>query len=202
MSTEPLHLMVYDAGAGALSRVWWGGQHLYRALGRFDAALPARSWEHAFGWLASFAPERTIGSVQYWGHGNWGRARIGGDLFDISALRRDHPHRASLAAIAARLQPESLWWFRTCETFGARPGHDFARALGDTLGCHSAGHTFIIAFWQSGLHRLAPGAAPTWDPTEGLQLGTATCPEKALWSSLWQPNTISCLRGTIPREYE
>ena len=55
MSTEPLHLMVYDAGAGALSRVWWGGQHLYRALGRFDAALPARSWEHAFGWLASFA---------------------------------------------------------------------------------------------------------------------------------------------------
>ena len=38
-------------------------------------------------------------------------------------------------------------------------GHDFARAWTDFFGSRAAGHTFIIGYWQSGLHTLAPGAS-------------------------------------------
>jgi hypothetical protein len=92
-------------------------------------------------------------------------------------------------------------WFRTCETFGAARGIDFARRLADHLGARVAGHTFVIGFHQSGLHGLAPGCAADWSGDEGLSEGKAEDPRRARSSSPWAPRTITCLTGRVPEEW-
>ena len=93
---------------------------------------------------------------------------------------------------------ESLWWFRACETFGAVPGRDFARAFTDFLGCRAAGHTHVIAFLQSGLHSLGPGEEPHWPADEGLLHGSPDAPLEACPSAPGAPNTITCLHSRFP----
>lgn len=204
-----LRLMVYDrtcTGPGwrpGLSHAWASGSVLYKALGRLDATRGVASWDEALRWLAEYRPDRPIGEVQYWGHGKWGLARADRQPLDIDALSSGHPLHAPLKAVAERMLPgdQGLWWFRTCETFGARPGQRFARALADFLGCRTAGHTYIISHWQSGLHSLRPGEEPSWPDDEGLREGTPEHPEKAYWSRLWEPHTISFLHGEVPADY-
>jgi hypothetical protein len=96
------------------------------------------------------------------------------------------------------LAPDALLWFRTCETLGAHAGQDFAAALTDATGARVAGHTFVIGFFQSGLHCLRPGVAPHWSAEEGLAQGSAERPQSALPSTPDAPNTITCLTGAIP----
>lgn len=197
--TAPLRLMVYDRTRAVLGRAWWTGGHLYRGLRRLDAWRGVASWEEALAWLAAVEPARRIGEVQFWGHGNWGLARVDRQPFDIGALCASHPLHAPLAAVRARLDgAEASWWFRTCETFGADVGQRFAAALADHLGCRVAGHTFVIGAWQSGLHTLAPGRAPAWSPEEGIAEGSRAAPRRAWSSGPRRPNTITCLHGRIP----
>lgn len=186
-----------------LSHAWWLGGHLYRGLRRFDAHRGVASWAEALEWMADLEPSRAIAEVQFWGHGKWGNAKVDRDVLDREALVTEHRLHSPLARIAERMQAgaEGLWWFRTCETFGAGPGLAFAPALAEFLGCRVAGHTFIIGHWQSGLHSLLPGETPTWSDTEGLREGTVDDPRRAYWSGLRQPNTISCLHGKIPAGY-
>jgi hypothetical protein len=186
-----------------LSHAWWLGGHLYRALGRFDAWTGVASWAEALDFLRTAAPGRPIAEVQYWGHGKWGNARVGCEPLDARALAREHELAPALRDVAARMLPgaEGLWWFRTCETFGARAGHAFARDLADFLGCRVAGHTYVIGHVQSGLHSLMPGADPSWPDDEALREGTPDEPTRAHWSRWGAPNTITCLRGSIPRGF-
>jgi hypothetical protein len=181
---------------GNLSPVWAGGAALYRALGRVDAALPATGWAEALAWIA--ARPGPVGEIQYWGHGRWGNARIRDDVLDAGALSAAHPLRPALEAVRARLAPDALLWFRTCETFGARRGLDFAERLADFLGARVAGHTHVIGFHQSGLHALRPGTRPDWSPEEGLAEGSADEPRRARGSRPWAPRTITCFHGTVP----
>ena len=152
-------------------------------------------------WLTTTRPDQEIAEIQYWGHGRWGNARVKEQVFDIESLSASHPWRHQWGRLAARLNEDSLWWFRTCETFGANVGHTFSRAFAETLGCRVAGHTFIIGPWQSGLHSLQPGQDPDWDPLEGVRSGSAQKPVKALWSTPFAPNTVSCLAGEVPDGY-
>lgn len=206
---EPLRLMIYDRTCTGprlrpgLSHAWRSGGVLYGpVLRRLHASFGARTWEEALGWLARVEPGRRISEVQFWGHGKWGRALIDRQSLDSSALMPGHPLHRDLAAIRERLAgPEALWWFRTCETFGAQPGHDWARRLTDFLGCRAAGHTYIIGVWQSGLHSLRPGETPGWSVTEGLKAGTIAAPTEALWSRRREPNTIHFLSGRVPAGY-
>jgi hypothetical protein len=203
--TEPLRLVVYDATQAErpprlLGFSWRAGTLLYRARGAIDGSFGARSFSEAFDWLARAS--RPIGELQFWGHGKWGRALIDGESFDRSALSPAHRLHAKIEALRERLAPGALLWFRTCETLGADAGHDFARALGDFTGARVAGHTFVIGYWQSGLHELAPGATPRWDRTEGLAAGTAARPERALSSGPRVANTITCLRARLPADLD
>ena len=186
-----------------LSHAWGSGGVLYRGLGRIDAWRGIASWEEGLSWLAEVAPERSIAEVQYWGHGKWGHARVDRQALDIGALSRQHGLHPLLNRVAARMLPgaRGLWWFRCCETFGAKPGQAFGRALADFLGCRTAGHTFIIGHWQSGLHSLLPGQDPAWPDDEGLKAGTPEAPKEAHWSKLRHPNTITFLHGRIPEGY-
>jgi len=200
---EPLRLVVYDAtqmarSPRALGYSWRYGSLLYRTLDRVDAAFAAHTFAEALAWLGRFEPTRTIGQLQFWGHGKWGRVFIASESLDREVLRPSHPHHAGFLAFRERLSPNALLWFRTCETLGARPGRDFAAALSDATGARVAGHTFVIGFYQSGLHCLSPGSTPHWSETEGLARGSATRPELALTSAPNAPNTITCLSNRIP----
>lgn len=201
----PLRLMVYDrtcTGRGplpGLSHAWWTGARLYQAVGRLDAHRGVGSWSEALSWLAEIQPERPIAEVQYWGHGKWGLARVDREALDTTALKSRSALRPLLDRVRARLIGSgALWWFRTCETFGARPGHAFARGFSDLMGCRAAGHTYIIGHWQSGLHTIDPGQAPHWPDDEALLEGTPDAPSRARWSRLSAPNTITCFHGRIP----
>ncbi len=202
---KPLRLMIYDdtcrgrPGLPGLTHSWIVGGKFYNVLGRLDAWKGCRSWEEALDWLATFEPERPIAEVQFWGHGKWGRAMIDRQRLDITDLSPASALFHPLLNVRARMTgPDALWWFRTCETFGAKVGHEFARAWTDTLECRAAGHTYIIGPWQSGLHALKPGDEIDWSVDEGLVEGTPDSPKKALWSTARAPNTISCLRGDVP----
>ncbi|HEU4610915.1 MAG TPA: hypothetical protein VFS15_02515 [Kofleriaceae bacterium] len=106
--------------------------------------------------------------------------------------------RIELEAVRERLAPDALVWFRTCETFGARAGIDFAERLADFFGARVAGHTYIIGFHQSGLHGLAPGARADWSAEEGLAEGSPDEPARARWSRPWHPHTVTALHGEVP----
>ncbi|RMG17301.1 MAG: hypothetical protein D6729_09150 [Deltaproteobacteria bacterium] len=197
--------MIYDRtcrGWGplpGLTHSWIAGGWLYRALGRLDAYRGFERWSDALEWLAGYAPERPISEVQYWGHGTWGTLLMDRKPLDRRALRPGHPLSPLLRTLRSRLcGARALWWFRTCETFGARPGHDFARAWVDFFGTRAAGHTFIIGPWQSGLHSLGPGEAPGWSETEGLKAGRPEEPVAARWSGPGRPHTITCFHGAVP----
>lgn len=203
--SDGLRLMIYDATCrgriAGLSHVWQAGAGLYRTLDRLEASLGATSWEQALRWLATHEPAHPIDEIQFWGHGKWGAVKIDDEQLSEKSLDAGHSHRRLLDAVRERMRPESQWWFRTCETFGAVEGQRFAQRFADHFGCTVAGHTFIVAFWQSGLHALQPGNAPHWSNTEGIKSGTPEAPESAHWSRAWRPNTISCLRGTVPAGY-
>jgi len=195
-----VRLVVYDRTCvrdrGRLSPIWSAGTRLYRGLRRIDAAFGAESWDDALAWLTT---HDRIDQIQYWGHGKWGRALVDDDVLDAESIAGRH--RAGLEAVRERLAPDALVWFRTCETFGAHAGHDFAQRLADFLGARVAGHTFIIGFHQSGLHGLAPGMRPDWSVDEGLREGTADDPQQAYWSKPWSPNTVTALTGKVPARW-
>lgn len=194
-----MRAMVYDQTTGWLSRVWASGSVLYRGMRRLDAAHAATDWDGALRWLGTLA--EPIREVQFWMHGKWGCAVIDSDVLDASDLSPASARRPLLDALRERLAPDALVWFRTCETFGAKRGIDFAERLADFLGARVAGHTYVIGFHQSGLHGLAPGRRAHWSADEGLLEGTADAPRCARQSAAGEPHTITCLRGRVPERW-
>ncbi|KYF54401.1 hypothetical protein BE08_40405, partial [Sorangium cellulosum] len=185
-----------------LTPIWRAGALLHRMTGAADAWEQASSWAEALGWAARTARERgrKIRSLQVWGHGGWGYMRIGKTRLDEAALLPGSPLDGAIAALKGELAgPDALVWLRCCSAFG-HTGQAFARALADRLGCRVAGHTYIIAFYQSGAHSLRPGEAPGWDPREGVRF-SGGAPAGALWSSRTAPNTVSCLTADLPPGY-
>ena len=179
-----------------LTHAWWVGARLYRGLGALDAWAGVSSWDEGLRWLAG--QTEPIDEIQFRGHGNWGLVRVGSEALTVAALRPNHRHYRHLEAIRANLAPDALWWFRTCDTLGARSGQEFAQRWAGFFARPVAGFTHIIGPYQSGLHRLEPDARPHWDPAEGIREGTPEAPLRSMWSRPGLPNTISCLHSTVP----
>jgi hypothetical protein len=167
-----------------------------------DATFGARSFAEALDFALRTAKDRPIGELQYWGHGKWGSILLDRESLDRRALAPGHALRPKLEALRERLSPGALLWFRTCETLGARAGQDFAAALGDFTGASVAGHTYVIGYFQSGLHLLPPGVLPSWSPAEGLLAGTPEDPRRARDSGPSEPNTITCFTPRVPASLE
>ena len=194
-----MRVLVYDRTCTWLGQAWRAGARLYGWQRRLDAVHPATSWPDALAWLAAL-PE-PIEELQYWGHGNWGLVRLGDTALDAAALAPGHASHAGVEALRDHLAPDALVWLRTCETFGARRGQDFAMRLADVLGARVAGHTHVIGVHQSGLCGLHPGARPGWPADEGLAEGTPEAPVRARRSWPWAPRTITCLHGAVPEAW-
>jgi hypothetical protein len=203
--TRGARLLVFDrtcvGRVGGLSTAWRLGSRLYRSLDRIDASFGAASWSEALDFLAERAAEQAIAEIQYWGHGKWGRALVDGDVLDARALEPSSALHDRMRAVAEAMTEDALWWFRTCETFGAEPGREFAQRFSDFLGRRTAGHTYVIGIWQSGLHGLAPGRTPAWSSREGLADGTPTEPRRARVSLPGETHTITCFDGAVPPEW-
>lgn len=195
-------IMLYDRscrGRGlalGLSHAWSAGGALYRALGRIDRWHGVWSWAEGLDWLLDSSRDEPIAQIQFWGHGEWGGLWIDEELLTAAALEPGHYLHDRLARLKTRLVPggHALWWFRSCDVFGTKVGHDFARAWTRFFNCRAAGHTYQIMFFQSGLHVLAPGEEPTWSEDEGVIPGLW----KADDSSAFAPRTITCLHNEIP----
>lgn len=183
-------------GSRGLSTIWSIGARTFGALDVFDASVGARSFAEALDWLATVRAPEPIREIQYWGHGRFGSIKLGAERLDANALEAG-PLVSQLVRIRERLEgPEALLWLRTCEAFGTQSGHDFARALTRFFGCRVAGHTYVIAWAQSGLHELQPGQEPSWPVDEGID---PRRPQRGRWSSFWAPNTVPFLRTELPR---
>jgi hypothetical protein len=186
-------------GGVGLSPIWRAGAFAYEATRTADASLAADSWGEALVWAVGVADRsrRAIGSLQVWCHGGWGSVRLGASRLDSDALAPGHALAAEIDALRDHLaQRDALVWFRCCSAFGHH-GRHFAAAAADRLRCRVAGHTHIIHFFQSGLHSLAPGQQPGWDPAEGVRFARGRA-AGARSSSPMAPSTITCLRTTLP----
>lgn len=190
---EPARPVDLDIG---LSRSWFAGGTLMRALGRFDLVYGASCWEDALEWLLLQEAHRKILELQFWGHGGPGRVWVGNEPLGAHAFAGRH--QTLLGGVRDRMTPESLVWLRTCATFGGLPGMEFARLWSFALGCKVAGHTHNIGLVQSGLHSLKPGELYSWEPEEGVEKGTIQNPTKMKGSSIFIDNTIACIQSTIP----
>jgi len=183
-----------------LSPIWWAGTWMHKLRRAADATLGARSWDEALAWAASVAEERKrpIGSLQVWGHGTWGTMLIGKSRLDLDALEKSHAMAGGIDRLCERLAgPDAFLWLRCCSAFGGHRGRLFAEKLALRLGCRVAGHTYVIGFWQSGAHSLAPGESASWDHREGLRW-QGDRPVSAKGSGAKEPNTLTCLRVDLP----
>jgi hypothetical protein len=196
-------IILYDrtctarAGLG-LSTVWRGGAALYRVLARAHASFGATSFANGLSQILAHRADDAISELSFWGHGKWGQILVARDGLDRRAFAEGHPLHRDLCELRERLAPSALVWLRTCETFGAAAGHDFARRAADFFRCRVAGHSYVIGYYQSGLHVLRPGCAPHWSDREGLVHGSPERPEMAARSSPREPNTVTCLSGCVP----
>lgn len=144
-------------------------------------------------------PSATIDEIQIWSHGTFGNLVVNNEWLDEDSFDVKSRYHEKHLVLAKRLRPNSLIWFRTCATFGSRKGQSFAKRISRLFNCRVAGYTYNIGPIQSGLHSINPGEEATWSDVEGIKEGTATDPKKGKASSIFAPNSISCLRGTLPR---
>ena len=125
-----LRLIVYDATQRqrqprALGWSWQYGTHLYRALGRVDAAHGAVSFADAFAWLAKHEPAQPISEVQFWATGNGAASSLIARRWTARCFR--------LGTSTTRLSKPCVKGLPPTRCFGFAPVKRWGRGLGKTL---------------------------------------------------------------------
>jgi len=191
-----IRLMFYDNTnwTNGLTQSWFAGGSLYRTLRFIDYVKPVDSWEEALEWLCEVKPDEKISTIQFWGHGSPGSFYINKKRVHVNTKKTEHLD-GYVDELKERLAEDSMWWFRTCASFHGSEGRVFAQDWSNFFGCSAAGHTYNIGPLQSGLHSIHPGEKPSWSKEEGKNRKDGSI----LGSWFTAPNTITCLRGSIPR---
>ena len=182
-----MRVTIYDKNPGSgvdqwfLKLCWAVGCWFQKVVGAVDAYYGASSWADAKDWLLKQKTPITV--LQYWGHGSPAIVWSAGHAIPLSEW-------LSLKPI---LSPNSLVWFRVCNSFQGTRGQAFSKLLADNLGCTIAGHTRIIGIWQGGLYTRTPGSEPSWSVDEGADFLLSD------YLRFWKNHTIFCLRTSIPK---
>jgi len=179
-----------------LTQEWTVGGKLYRALRWIDKCKGFSSWDDALAWIDSIGQKETIEQIQVWGHGSPGKSWIGKQYLGFTAFEFEHSE--VLKSIASNMTQDGVIWFRNCGVFSGKPGHRFAKAWANNMGCTIAAHTYIIGLWQAGLNTCKPGEEPSWPLDEGIALGTPSRPLKLKNSMPWSEKVGFVLRASIP----
>lgn len=184
-----MRVAVFDKNPGVglsqwgLALSWRIGCFLHKLFGKLDDYHAATSWEDAFAWLES--RQKPLLSIQYWGHGSPGTAWLAQKRLDQTQFKR----------LVTKVVPETILWFRTCSTFQGKAGYDISHYLTTLLNCTVAAHTRIIGVFQGGLHTRKPNQEPSWPLDEGEFKDS----KLAGMGLKWGPNTIICLRASVPK---
>lgn len=182
-----MNIIIYDTTCGALSILFTWFAWLYRKLGWADYSVAIPSWQAMFDVLET-CRDRSIKSVQYWGHGYFGTV----------LCNHEELNTAALLAVSKKLRPGARWWWRTCLSFAGSEGRLFAYRCANLLGCVVIGHTYIIWLWQSGVHLIRPGDTPSWPIGEGWSHHGGE--RVGQWSWPWSPETVSALSKGVRDE--
>jgi hypothetical protein len=178
-----VRVLLYDK-TDKLTPFWAMG----RILSRWDAVIPATSWDDATEKLWD-VPE-PVTHLQFWGHGTAGSPVINGSKLGLALQLRNF-------ANAARFTEDSVVWWRACNVFHGEEGHRFARQFAAVAGCSHVGHTRVVSapwpIYQSGGHGLRLGKEPHWSKTEGDGRRGGSGPR--------MPNTCLVTRMTVPESW-
>lgn len=202
-----VRLMIYDDTTiddgwhgwkeDGLAYSWFAGGRLYRWARWLDKVKGVSSWAEAFEWMMAEGKKEPISMIQYWGHGSWGHVWIGKKGFNLRSIKKNNANAQKWQELRQYLTDDAVIWFRTCSTFGGPVGKAFASEFAKLVNCKVAAHTHIIGPLQSGLHTLKPEQEPYWPDDEGIK----TLPDgskESVWSGFGAPNTVFCLKGSIP----
>lgn len=194
MKNNQFSVGIYDDTdwKSGLSGAWFAGGALYRLFGNLDEMRAVKSWDEVAAFLDS--SNKKIDVFQFWGHGSPGAVYVNNKPLTVVDLAPEKQWFKVLNSLRSRVHAGSVVWFRCCSIFAGERGHKFAQEISNFLGCIVAAHTYIIGPLQSGLHTIRSGETPSWDIKEGLDKDG-----KMRWSGFFEPNTINCLQGTIPR---
>lgn len=185
-----MKIAVYDAAETSFVGLTWRfGAQFHKMGGHFQHVVAARSWASALDACIDFTTDNVVDEIQFWGHGNPGGAFINKQALDVSK-----EHKTRLFTLGAMLEPNALFWLRTCASFAGAQGHAFASRFAATLDRRVAGSTHNIGFpWHSGQHSVRPGKTPDWSISEGLsRLG------QPLESARHAPNTLPFSKMSLP----
>lgn len=179
-----------------LAYSWFAGGRLYRWVRWLDKVKGVGSWAEGLDWMLEEGKKEKISMIQYWGHGSPGNVWIGKESFNLRTLSKKTENCMKWKELSNYLTDDAVIWFRTCSTFGGPVGKVFASEFSKWVDCKVAAHTHIIGPLQGGLHSITPDQAPYWPDEEGFEVVDGK--KKSVWSTFGTPNTITCLRGSIP----
>lgn len=201
--------MIYDKtklvdgkidGQDALTSSWMAGGALYRAFRWLDRSKGVSTWEEALEWILSECRDGAVSTIQFWGHGNRGRASVGQQVMN-KILLQDEKIASLVREIGSLMHEDGLWWFRSCLTFGGIEGKEFAKEFSTILNRRVAASTYIVGWWQSGYHSLKPGEDPYWPDTEGMILSEDNHYLGDMKSKRKEPNTVWCISKNLPESW-
>lgn len=171
-----MRVLIYDATETRMvGKSWALGAKLFKR--HFNCICAASSWAEAAS-VVSCVP--VVDELQYWGHGYPG-----------APILNDEPMTVEFVdALAAKVTPDSLVWFRVCSAFSGPRGIAFAQDMVEELGCRVASYTRDIGFYQSGLYSIRPGLGARWDPQDNGKSYPWPC-----------RHTVTCLRVSMPARW-
>lgn len=180
-------LVIYDATLGYLSFLFLIGAQIAKFFGFIDNYVSARSW-YTLPWN-TLKEQEPYDEVHYWGHGKPGGTYLNG----VHLLTASGAQPSLMVNLKSIIKKEGVFWIRSCSSFEGKYGQEFAEVLSNQLRRDVCSFTYSIWLFQSGGHYLRYEETPNWPVKEGTE---------ERWSRPFLPNTITCFRNSIPKDWK